>query len=185
MVRFVTEPQSRHTVSGALNAAMARLDWISGVGARAVRGVALVAAAGALGCWVFVYPGFGGVRPLLFALSLAPAALLWYYARALDAAVTAVRVQDAFRGLVDKTTTHAAQVKLSLRSGRFRLLRGAFRALRAAREVRSELDTLGVDVANWMIVSNPIWLVVTAVAAGSGVLLVMVAAVAGAVRLVF
>lgn len=185
MVRDVTEQQSRLTVSGTVNAAVARLDWISGVGARAVRGVAIVAAGGALGCWAFVYPGLGGVRPFVCALTLAPAALLWYYARALDAAVTAVRVQDAFRVLVDKTTSQAAQVKLSLQTGRFRLLRGVFRALRAARELRSDLDTLGVDLANWMIVSNPIWLFVTAVAAGCGVLLLLVAGAAGVLRLVF
>jgi hypothetical protein len=179
------EQQSRLTVSGTLNAAVARLDWISGVGARAVRAAAVVAVGGALGCWALVYPGLGGVRPLVFALSLAPAALLWYYARALDAAVTAVRVQDAFRDLVDKTASQAGQVKASLQTGRFRLVRGVFRALRAARALRSDLDTLGVDLANWMIVSNPIWLVITAVAAGSSVLLVVVALAAGILRLVF
>ena len=179
------EQQSRLTVSGTLNATVARLDWISGVGARAVRAAAVVAVGGALGCWVLVYPGLGGARPLVFALSLAPAALLWYYARALDAAVTAVRVQDAFRDLVDKTTSQAGQVKASLQTGRFRLLRGMFRALRAAREVRSDLDALGVDLTNWMIVSNPVWLLVTGGAAAGGVLLVLSAAVAGAIRLVF
>jgi hypothetical protein len=179
------EEQSRVTVSGTVNAAVARLDWISGVGARAVRGAAVVAVVGALGSWVLIYPGLDGVRPLVFALSLAPAALLWYYARALDAAVTAVRVQDVFRDLVDKTTSQAERVKASLQTGRFRVLRGAFRAVRAARALRSDLDTLGVDVANWLIVGNPIWLVATAVAAATGVLLVMAAVTAGILRLVF
>lgn len=185
MVKDVTQQPSGVTLSATVNAAVARLDWISGMGARAVRGVAAVAVLGALGCWALVYPGLGGVRPLVFALTLAPAAVLWHFARALDTAVTAVRVQDVFRGLVDKTASQAAHVKASLQTGRFRVLRGMFRALRAVRELRSDLDALGVDLTNWMIVSNPVWLLVTAVAAAVGVLLVLSAVVAGVIRLVF
>jgi hypothetical protein len=112
-----------------------------------------------------------------------PTAVLWFYAGAVRAAVDATRIQASFSGIRDRAAQQAGDVIGAWGSGGFGRLLGAFRAVRAVREIRRELDGFGIDIGNWAIVANPLSLLAVALSVVALMILALLAMSALLVRL--
>jgi hypothetical protein len=161
-----------------------RLDLLSRVGARALRAVAVVDVVVVAVFWVVVGRTWGGIGAGLVVVALLPAGWLWWYARSLDAAVDAAKIELGVRHLLEKTGRSVSEVMESRRH-RYAFLRAGWRAVRAARELRADLDQLGVDVAAFATITNPGALLLTGGAVGASGALGVVAALAIVLKLVF
>jgi hypothetical protein len=139
---------------GAIAAVFRRLDLLSRVGARALRVVAVVDVAIIAVFWLVVGRTWHEPGVALSVLALLPAGWLWWYGRSLAAAVDAAKIELGVRHLLEKTGRSVSEV-LESRRHRYAFLRAGWRAIRAARELKGDLDRLGVDVSAFVLVVNP------------------------------
>jgi len=140
--------------SGLIATLIAKLDWLSGVGARALRWIAVVSGIVAVAFWLMVARSWDELGVLVLLVSVVPAATLWWYARALAAAVDRTKIEIGVRDLVTKTGGAVGGVTAASK-GRFGLIRAGWKALRSVRELRDDIDRLGFDLAAWLTVANP------------------------------
>ena len=155
----MTVPESSDFIASLVG----RLDWLSGIGANAVRAVAVVDVVAVILFWVVVARTWGVGGVVLVIVALVPAAYLWWYARALDAAVRRTRIELGVRDLLTQTRRSLGEV-VEARRLRFGLIRAGWRAVRSVRELRAEVERLGFDLAAWATVANPATLFAAGVA---------------------
>lgn len=179
------DPGWRIPFSEPINALLARVDWVSSVGARTTRALAVAAWIGAAGCWLTLFRAWGGAGWVLTVIALAPGVVLWSYARALDEAVDATRVEVALATAIDGAGSSLAGIGQAFGNGRFRLIRGGFRTLQAVRDIRTDVNNLGIDILNWAKIASPLFLVAAGLSVLAAAALVAIAVVAGLLRLVF
>lgn len=155
---------------GLVAALLAKLEWLSRVGANALRTVAVATGVTVVVFWLLVAAPWGGWGAALAVAAALPAAYLWWFARALDAAVTKTRIELGIRELITRTKESVGQV-MEARRLRFGIVRAGLRALQSARELRGELDQLGLDIAAWATVANPgaLFVAGVSVAASGGI----------------
>jgi hypothetical protein len=172
-------PSDSSSLVGSL---LGRLDWLSNIGANALRAVVLVQVVAVVAFWAVVARSWdlGGI--VAVALALIPAALLWWYARALDRAVSRTRIELSVTELIAKTAASLGEVAEARRL-RFGLIRAGWRALTSVRELRDDLDRLGLDLAAWATVANPGSLFVAAVSIAACGALTTLAALGIALKL--
>jgi hypothetical protein len=139
---------------GRIAAVFRRLDLLSRVGARALRAVAVVDVAIVVLFWLFVGRAWDEAGAVLSVLALVPAGWLWWYARSLAGAVDAAKIELGVRYLIAKTGRSVSEV-LESRRHRYAFLRAGWRAIRAARDLKGDLDRLGVDVTAFAVIANP------------------------------
>ena len=140
--------------SDALRGLVARLDWLSTTGANALRAVGAVVAVSLVLLWLVVTRSWGVVGAFPLLVLLIPAMYLWWFALALDRAVDRTRIEVGVRELVDRARRSVGEV-YEARRLRFGLVRVGWRAVQAIRDLRSDLDDLGIDLASWAVVANP------------------------------
>ncbi|MDJ0959720.1 MAG: hypothetical protein QNJ88_03610 [Acidimicrobiia bacterium] len=146
----MTTPGSSDFVAALIG----RLDWLSGIGANAVRAVAVVDVVAVAAFWVIVGRTWGVAGAVLAFIAVLPAAYLWWYASALDAAVRRTRIELGVRELLTQTQRSLGEV-MEARRLRFGLIRAGWQAIRSVRELRAEVERLGFDLAAWATVANP------------------------------
>jgi hypothetical protein len=176
----MTTPESSNFVASLVG----RLDWLSSVGANAVRAVAVVDVVAVILFWVIVARNWGVGGAVLAIVALVPAAYLWWYARALDAAVRRTRIELGVRDLLTQTRRSLGEV-MEARRLRFGLIRAGWAAIRSVRELRAEVERLGFDLAAWATVANPATLFASGVAVAACAAITILSAVGIAVGLVF
>ena len=140
--------------SGLVATVLGKLDWLSSVGANAVRAVAIVDGVAAVAFYAVVGRTWGLLGVVIAAVAAIPAALLWWFARALDAAVDRTKIELSVNDLLSKTGDSVGEV-LSARRQRFGLIRAGWRAVARVRELRADIERLGLDLSAWATVSNP------------------------------
>ena len=168
-------------LSAHLTTLLDRLDWVSGIGAAALRVAAVVGSAAAVACFVVFARHWGGFGILLLILGFLPAAALWFYARSLDGAVDAAKLELAIGDLAGKAIERVGDVQTDLKTaGRMKFVRAGWTALRSVRELREEVATFGVDLAAWTAVASPLMLTVVGFSLLGVVGLLLALAVGGA-----
>ncbi len=160
--------------SDLVAAVLGRLDWLSNIGANALRAVVIVLAAAIVAFWIVVANSWGAAGFVIAAVALVPGVVLWWYARALSRAVDRAKIELSVNELIEKTASSVGEA-MEARRLRFGLIRAGWRAVTRVRELRDDLERLGVDLAAWAIVGNP----GTLLAAGISVL------ASGALTIVF
>ncbi len=146
----MTAPESSDFVASLIG----RLDWLTGIGANAVRAVAVVDVVAVAVFWVVVARTWDVVGAAVAVVAVLPAVYLWWYARALDGAVRRTRIELGVRELLTQTQRSLGEV-MEARRLRFGLIRAGWRAVRSVRELHSEVERLGFDLAAWAKVANP------------------------------
>lgn len=141
-----------------LAALIERLDWLSRIGARALRITAAAGAVAAVGCWLLIARGWGIIGVLLLIVAFTPAIVLWSYARALDAAVDATKLELSIDEIAGKAVDRVGEVRATLQGGRLRYLHAAWATLTSVRELRADISQFGIDLAAWAAVANPVML---------------------------
>ena len=170
--------------SGLVTTVLGKLDWLSSVGANAVRAVAVVDVVAVAAFWVVVGRSWGFAGVVLALIALIPGVWLWWFARALDAAVDRTKIELSINDLVSKTGASVTDV-LAARRGRFGLMRAGWRAVTRVRALREDIDRLGLDVAAWATVANPASLLAAGISVLASGVAASLATLAIGLKLVF
>jgi hypothetical protein len=169
---------------GAIEAVLARVDWLAERGSRVMQAAAWFAWLGAAAATLAVFALLGVVGWLIGLVLLLPGWLLWRYARKLATAFDVERIRGQLADAAGTVGDRVGDVIEGVAAIREQPLRGGLGVLRAVRAVRSDLAGFGIDVAGIAEIANPGVLAAAAFSLAAGLGLWVVAVVGALVRAV-
>lgn len=168
----------------ALEAVLARVDFLASRGATLMRAAASFTWAGAVAATLAVFSVLGWPGWIVGLAALFPGWILWRYGDKLANALDVVRIRGQLGDVANLAKTRLGDVVGGIRETRRQPIRGGFKVLKLVRGLRGDLESFGVDIAGIAEVSNPGSLVMSAFSLGAGIALWFTAAIGVALRLV-
>ena len=167
----------------AIEAVLARVDFLANRGAVLMRAAAFFAWAGAIAATLAAFSILGWPGWIVGLAALFPGWLLWRYGDKLANALDVDRIRGQLGEVADLAKTRLVEVVEGIQETRRQPIRGGFKVLKLVRGLRGDLDSFGVDIAGISEISNPGSLLIAAFSLGAGLALWLTAAVGVVLRL--
>lgn len=170
--------------AAAIEAVLAKVDFLANRGALIMRAAAVFTLAGAVAATLAVFSALGWSGFVIGAVCLFPGWILWRYGDRLANALDTDRIRGQVGEATELAKSRIGEVVKGIGDTRRRPMRGGFRVLKLVRGLRGDFDRFGIDIAGIAEVTNPGSILMAAISLIAGIGFWFTAAVGLLIRLV-